>query len=349
MANIFGKWAVFEKIKLFPIFYLEVGVLNPKSDRLLASNPRPGSNPSPVVDSITSPATINFNKGESATPTVVNPLVNGQAVANIGMTFSAYSGFANNAPIAGGSCSGIGASGCYYEDGMVVGIVQDTSDVISHLHRGGTTMGLTQDTSLKYHSDSSGVYVRALNSQAFSLQSMGFSAPISAENPIYGANPTHDVDGIIQPDGAGVLGPNEYWEILGYDSAVNPGLDTSVNGGEYIAKQAVANGFDGLLTLSSAFNNIKAFWIHYHGYQQSPKDGMAFAVELDNIKVAPVAPVTTANIAEQTAWDSALQSYKTTYSTTTYDPGLALLTKTYNSNLALLTNSSVVSSHQLNY
>ena len=37
MANIFGKWAVFEKIKLFPIFYLEVGVLNPKSDRLLVN------------------------------------------------------------------------------------------------------------------------------------------------------------------------------------------------------------------------------------------------------------------------------------------------------------------------
>jgi hypothetical protein len=265
---------------------------------------------------ITSETLLNFNKGEPATPTVANPLVNGSTIVNTGMTLSAYAGFANTTPtIAGtvtaptgvfgtptynpggvprpvGSCVGEGASGCYYEDGLVLGIVQDTSDPLSHLHRAGTTVGATQDTTLKYHSDSSGVYVRALDSTSFSLTSMGFSAPISAENPIYGANPTPDADGIIQPDGTGVLGANEYWEILGYSSALNPGLDTSVNGGSWVAKQTVANGFNGTVTLSSAFNNISAFWIHYHGYQQSPKDGIAFALELDNVKVnAAVAAV----------------------------------------------------------
>lgn len=242
--------------------------------------------------SITGETLLNFNKGEPATPTVANLLVNGQAFVNSGMTLSAYAGFANKAPIAGGKCDGTGAAGCYYEDGLVVGIVQDTSDPVSHLHRGGTTTGATQDTSLKYHSDSSGVYVRALDSTAFSLTSMGFSAPISVDNPIYGDHPTVDGDGIIQPDGTGKLGANEYWEILGYSSALNPGLDTSVNGGSWVAKQAVANGFNGTLTLSSAFDNISAFWIHYHGYQQSPKDGIAFALELDNVLVgkAIIAP-----------------------------------------------------------
>ena len=234
---------------------------------------------------ITSETLLNFNKGEPATPTVANPLVNGQTFTNPGMNFSAYSGFANNAPIAGGKCAGTGAAGCYYEDGLALGIVQDTSDGIAHLHRGGTTTGTDQNTSLMYHSDSSGVYVRALDSTAFSLTSMDFKAPIDAVNPVYGANPTFDADGIITPDGTGVLGANEYWEILGYASALNPGLDSAANSGSWIAKQTVANGFSGPLTLSSAFNNISAFWIHYHGYQQSPKDGYAFAVELDNIKV----------------------------------------------------------------
>ncbi len=242
--------------------------------------------------SITGPTLLNFNKGEPATPTVANPLVNGQAFVNPGMTSSAYSGFANNAPIAGGLCAGTGAAGCYYEDGLVLGIVQDTSDPISHLHRGGTTTGLTQDTTLKYHSDSSGVYVRALDSTAFSLTSMGFFAPINVDNPIYGANPVVDGDGIIQPDGTNILGANEYWEILGYASALNPGLDTSVDSGAYIARQTVANGFSGTVTLSSAFQDIGAFWIHYHGYQHSPTDGIGFALQLDNVLVgAAVAAV----------------------------------------------------------
>jgi hypothetical protein len=228
---------------------------------------------------ITSETLLNFNKGEPATPTVVS------TIGNPGMLFSAYSGFANNAPIADGKCAGTGSAGCYYEDGLVLGIVQDTSNAVSHLHRGGTTTGATQDTSVLYHSDSSGVYVRALDSTAFSLTSMDFKAPIGALNPIYGANPVVDEFGIVRPDGAGVLGANEYWEVFGYGSALNPDLDDAVNSGPWTAKQTIANGFNGTVTFSSAFNNISAFWIHYHGYQQSPKDGYVFATELDNIKV----------------------------------------------------------------
>lgn len=251
--------------------------------------------------SIAGPTLLNFNKGNPGTPTVAS------TVGNLGMQQSAYSGFANLAPtvagavtdtvgtfgtpsyIAGGvlkpvgSCVHEGSQGCYYEDGLVLGIVQDTSDTVSHLHREGTSAG--PNTSLKYHSDSSGVYVRALDSTMFSLTSMDFSAPIGAENPIYGANAAPDEFGIMQPDNSGVLGANEYWEILAYASALNPGLDTAVDSGAYTARQIVTNGFSGLVTLGSAFQNIGAFWIHYHGYQQSPKDGYAFGMQLDNVLV----------------------------------------------------------------
>jgi hypothetical protein len=82
-----------------------------------------------------------------------------------------------------------------------------------------------------------------------------------------------------------VAGVNDYWEILGYASALNPGLNLAADSGPWIAKQTVTNGFNGTVTLSSAFNNISAFWIHYHGYQQVPTDGKAFNMNLDNVLV----------------------------------------------------------------
>src|SRR5665647_263689 len=95
---------------------------------------------------ITSETLLNFNKGDPATPLVPS------TASNPGMNFSAYAGYANIAPLANGNCAGIGAAGCYNEDGLVLGIVQDTSDPIAHLHRGGTTTGAAPDTSLMYHS-----------------------------------------------------------------------------------------------------------------------------------------------------------------------------------------------------
>ncbi len=89
---------------------------------------------------------------------------------NTGMQYSAYAGHANVAPVAGGNTPGTGFSGAYYEEGMVVGIVKDTSNPIAHVHRGGSTA----DRNIMYHSDSSGLYIRAQDSSAFSLNSIGF-------------------------------------------------------------------------------------------------------------------------------------------------------------------------------
>lgn len=223
---------------------------------------------------------INFNKGEAATPQVES------TPGNIGMTQSAYAGFANVAPQAGGLTAGTNAAGAYYEDGFVVGIVEDTSNNIAHVHRGGTT----NDRNVMYHSDSSGLYIRALDSSAFNLTSLNFDALASDENPFATGTYLSESTG---ESVTSVAGDNDYWEILGYASALNPTLDTDANSGAYIARQIVTNGFNGVLTLDSAFHNIGAFWIHYAGYQQTPSDGMQFAMSLDNVIVnaAAVPPV----------------------------------------------------------
>ncbi|WP_262967269.1 DUF4347 domain-containing protein, partial [Methylobacter psychrophilus] len=228
-------------------------------------------------------AVINFNKGEVDNPQVAS------TPGNIGMTQSAYAGFANVAPQSGGLTAGTNAAGAYYEDGFVVGIVEDTSNNIAHVHRGGTT----NDRNVMYHSDSSGLYIRALDSTSFSLTSLNFDALASDENPY--ATGTY----ISESTGesvTSVAGDNDYWEILGYASALNPTLDTDANSGAYIARQIVTNGFNGVLTLDSAFHNIGAFWIHYAGYQQTPTDGYQFAMSLDNIQIN-IAQVNTAPVA----------------------------------------------------
>ena len=205
--------------------------------------------------SITSETTIDFGTGSiPAVPTDV-------------MFQSSYSGFANNAPIAGGNCNGSLTTDCIYQNGMVVGTIEDTSNANAHLHR----VGVASNRALGYHSDSSGIYVRVQDSTAFSLTSMDFRAPIDEEE---------------NPDAGG----NNFWEILGYSSALNPGLDIAANSGPWIARKTVDNGFDGNLVFDSAFSNISAFWIHYNGYQQTPADGKQFGMRLDNVIVnAPAA------------------------------------------------------------
>lgn len=187
-----------------------------------------------------------------------------------GMNFSSYAGPANIDPVALGNCSGAGSSGCYYEDGMAVGIVQDTSNPIAHLHR----IGSKTSAQLGYHSDSAGIYIRAQDSSAFSLTSLDFIAPIvEDENPDSGSN--------------------DYWEILGYSSALNVGLDTAANSGSWIVKKTIANGFEGNISFddNALWQNISAFWIHYNGYPQTPIDGKQFGMELDNIVVNAPVPV----------------------------------------------------------
>jgi hypothetical protein len=212
--------------------------------------------------SITSDTLLNFNKGNP-------PDVNIESTpGNIGMTQQAYAGKPNTVPDVGGNCFGTNAEGCYYEDGLVVGIVKDSSSSTAHLHRSG----ISSDRMLAYHSDSSGIYIRAQDSTAFSLNSMDFKAPIDAAEG--------------NPDS----GPNDFWEILGFNTALNPDLDLGdgTNYATRVAYQQVFNGFDGLLTLNSGFSSINAFWIHYNGYTQTPTDGKEFAMKLDNVRVSAV-------------------------------------------------------------
>ncbi|CAG1022961.1 hypothetical protein MTYM_02099 [Methylococcales bacterium] len=186
-------------------------------------------------------------------------------------TLQQIGGKANLAPVADGSCTGTGTVGCYYEGSFVVGIVSDSSNLFSHLHK---PLNIGQ---LQYHSDASGIYLRALDSTNFSLTKLDFHAPYDPnENPDAGAN----------------AGSNDYWEILGFNTALNdgssplnPNLDTGngINYASRVAYQTVTNGFDGTLPLNGGFQNINAFWIHYAGYPQTPDDGKQFAMSLDNV------------------------------------------------------------------
>jgi hypothetical protein len=263
-----------------------------------------------VPGNIASAATINFNQG---------------------MIQSAYAGFANTAPIAGGGCAGSGASGCYYQNGMVVGIVQDTSDPIAHFHRGGTVA----DREAVYHSDSTGLYIRSLDSKAFSLNSMDFKAPISADNPNTGSN--------------------DYWDILGFKTALNPGLDTGTgNCTDYttcVAYQKVANGFNGTLLLDPTFNNINAVWIHYHGYPQSPTDGISFSMALDNVSVSPVVALTNqvnAYTAQITALTDIFKAQEAVLLASADPVKLAVLTNNYTSQMSALTASYTAQTQAIN-
>jgi len=226
----------------------------------IAANPRPASPPAPPT--IPGPVTLTFQ----------------------GLAFSSIAGPGNVAPVAGGNCPGNAAAGCYYEGGMAVGIVADSSNPIAHLHRTGPV----GDRRLAYHADSSGIHLRALDSSAFSLESLDFLAPIAGDNPDSGGN--------------------DVWEILGFDTALNPLLDLGdgTNYGARVAYQTVANGFNGTLALDPAFGNINALWIHYKGYPQSPTDGKQFSMSIDNVRLSNVTP-TLAETPEQVEWSRQLE------------------------------------------
>lgn len=201
-----------------------------------------------------------------------------------GMTFASYSGAANAIPVAGGACPGNAALGCYVEDGMAIGIVADPTNPVAHLHRAGGAA----NRSLAYHADSSGIYVRALDGSNFNLDSLLFSAPLG------GANPDN--------------GPDDAWEILGFDTAIDPALGAG-NGIDYatrVARLSLANGFDGVLNLPGEFQNIAAFWIHYRGYPVTPADGKDFELRIDNLALSGV-QATGAETPEQIAWAAALE------------------------------------------
>ncbi len=259
----------------------------------------------------------------------VPPNIAGPAIIdfNTGMNLSSYAGFANNAPIADGKCAGSGSSDCFYQNGMVVGIVQDSSNPIAHLHRAGTA----ENRMLQYHSDSSGIYIRSQDSKAFSLDSMDFMAPISAENPD--------------------KGPNDFWDILGFNTALNPKLDTGtgncVDYATCVAYQKVANGFNGTLLLDPGFNNINAVWIHYHGYPQTPADGKEFSMGLDNVRVSPVVALTNQVNAYNAQITALTEAYNAELAALTDPAKLAALTDNFNAQMSALTANYTAQSEAL--
>ncbi len=217
--------------------------------------------------------------------------------------------------------SGTSTAGMYTEDGMRIGIVNDPLDFISHLHRRGPGGGGVIPTLLQYHSDSSGIYMRASDNTAFSLQSLDFHSPYDAAS-----NP-HTVGGLGDGNAS-----SDYWHIYGFSDARNPLMltnevaangytPTDPNGGfptnPAVAHATVVNGTNklglnllspepgDLLSLDGSFGNIKSLWIHYNGYPHSPNayvdtvsdictvncNAYKFGLEVDNIKLNAPVPV----------------------------------------------------------
>ncbi|MGZ4960468.1 MAG: DUF3570 domain-containing protein [Methylomonas sp.] len=135
-------------------------------------------------------------------------------------------------------------AGCYQESGMLVGTISDPLNISGHIHRAGPAA----DREIQYHPDSSGIYLRAVNGEAFSASALDFnSLPPSA------------------------TGPDDYFEILGFNTAANPNLSSGdgTNYASRVAYQKVPNTHTGILALDNAFQNINALWIHYKGNVQN--------------------------------------------------------------------------------
>jgi len=214
------------------------------------------------------------------------------------MNQSSYGNGANE-EFVNGTCPEAGGA-CYQEDGFVIGSPTDSND-INHVHRtSGLTGGGLADKALAYHSDSSGIYLRAQDGSAFNLLSLIFKAPISGSNLIYGADgvAAHPFGLSEDPKDIGLLGPQERWEIFGFNSPVNTGISNSDAYSTASAYASIANGFVGTVgtqlgvdsLLPDSFKNISALWIHYNGYPSTPQDGISFDLTVDNITLG--APVT---------------------------------------------------------
>lgn len=255
---------------------------------------------------------ISFDADAAVAPTL-------PSVIEFTSIATATYGKGNITPTATGGCGSVDIGGspqtlpCYTEDGFAVGVVNDPSSLLAHIHASGQNAARHP----YIHADSTGFYVRALDGSAFSFDSLEFQAPIFAGNPIYGGevpaptplfddngNPVLDENGnvimALQPISGsqadiGLLGPWEYWEFIGFNTAINPDLaDPGQDGTNYstrIAYQTVANGYSGTLTLDADFHNINALWIHYHGYPQVPTDGISFQLAVDNFQLSQPVPI----------------------------------------------------------
>lgn len=184
----------------------------------------------------------------------------------------------------------------YQENGAVVGIVADPTDLTdAHLHRIITG----SDRDLQYHTDSTGIYVRLQDQTSFSLQGFDYDlshAQAGGNYKIYGFQNAIN-DPLL---GTGTADPNAASYYLD---------DADPEGGliPHIAEYTLPNnGTIGNLSLSQLaaadadWGNISAFWITFEGFNNSPNTHYAFTdapafpawdFRIDNIVLgAAVAP-----------------------------------------------------------
>ena len=223
---------------------------------------------------------------------------------------------------------------CISQNGMLFGVVDALSSPHSeHFHTEAGFQG--SNITLGLHEDSSGIYFRAADQGAFSLYSLAINAPFGIDNPVYGANAAY-VNGVLQADGSNIPGPNEKWEILGFNTALNPTLaagDGTHYPGQVVAYQTVTNGTVGTVNLNPAFENVKSIWIHYDGHTVPVNDAsILFHAQFTNFMVSSAA----------SAWDSTynsfIQSYMNTftanYDASTYTPAVNQYNQQYNQQIA---------------
>ncbi len=299
-----------------------------------------------------------------------NPFPGTQSVANIGnaggvtINFNGlagtYFGDADLAPRPGSNGNCYPVNQCYEESGMVFGVVADytynlaSGDGSNHFHtEAGVVAGDTY--SIGSYNDGNGIYFRAQDGGAFALNSLYFSAPINTSNPIYGANPTTS-NYILIPDGSNVLGPNEYWQILGFNSATPSTPSNQVLGtcgtavcgatgtggpasypGLVVAEQTVPNGFVGQLTLNAGFDNVNSVWIHYNGWPISDSFGVQlFHVNIANVNISTSAAVTTYENSFNAYINNYMVNYDANYYINTYVPNLNSINNNYNTEMSTL-------------
>ncbi|PPD21657.1 MAG: hypothetical protein CTY17_08290 [Methylomonas sp.] len=266
----------------------------------LALNPRPSS--------IEFSTTVDFGTGT--------------AVLNAG----AFYGKANEPAIAGGLCP---SGSCIVQNGMVVGTPSDISQQPNdqgHLHRGGSG----SNRAINYHQDAPGIYIRALDSSAFSLNSIRVDTRY------------HDANNPYTPGQPGYDPALHNWHMLGFNSAVNRDLSDlnknpiCANFSTCVTSLSFANGFNGTLTLDNTWQNISAAWIVFSNFNSvskitadplDPSSIIPFDIQLDDINVSPSAVFVN--------WNSSLSTFRSNLNAQ-YDGLIAARTTRLNQDIANL-------------
>ena len=169
-----------------------------------------------------------------------------------------------------GNCTGPdGSTGCFVQNSVVIGVVNDPADSGAHLHR----QGLSSDRELEYHVDSTGMYVRMNDLSSFTLQSMDINVTngfAGGNFKLYGyANPIND--GILTDQGGNVFDPSTQTDKL---------IPSDPEGGNvpFIATYTISNdgSFNQTITINELkaedpdWENVGAFWLTFENFNHSP-------------------------------------------------------------------------------